>query len=196
MNKIVNSLGRKIGISIDEKIKIDNEKLEFWLKRFCPCLKNVPSGKVDYQIYLTLDQNEVVSANDFESHIQGMWSNGCESFLAKYVAQVFQQLMLKDDILIVPAACITLNDSAILIMGDYWQGKTSVAMYVKEHIEGIKIISDNYIAVKDDKVIGHSSFVSLRKDNSHTAIYGTSIVERNNRLFFESEEDSCSYQLS
>jgi len=173
------------------KITFPNLKLElfqFWLNRFCP---NISEGnnctKFDYEIIC----NDSLKYDyiEFENSIElfGLWEN-CESSLAKLVTQVFQKLLVEDDIFIFPAACVEKNGNGLLIIGDFWQGKSSTAIYMDQNFD-FNIISDNYVAVKNNYIIGASKFISLRKENNCFKLNSKNILEINNRLFYERENN-------
>ena len=161
---------------------VNEEMFDFWLNRFCPnvekinCTTNVDitieyeySESNDY----TIQNNKIILFGD---------KDNCESSLAKFMTQVFQKLLINDNILIIPSACIAnnANNNCILIIGDFWQGKTAIAVSVTD-MYNYELVSDNYVAIKNGRVIGATKYISVREeqkqDNNH-------LLEINNRLFY------------
>lgn len=164
-----------------------SENLFFWLKRFCPNVEIIKSNKKEnkYNFYI-----EFVDSNiyDYELKDQKIFIYGklinYESFVAKFITQCFQKLLLEDDILIVPAACVTKNNKSILIIGDFWQGKTSVAINLTKKYN-LKLGSDNYVAIKKGKIIGVTNYISLRKEEYNKNY--ESLLNINDRYFCKNE---------
>ena len=73
-------------------------------------------------------------------------------------------------------------EKAILILGDFWQGKTAVAINMNIKYK-LNIISDNYVAIKDGFVIGSTNYLSIRKENIKTN--SKSILSINDRFFYK-----------
>ena len=91
-------------------------------------------------------------------------------------------MLINEEILFVPAACVANNNNCLLILGDFWQGKTSTALNVVKKYN-LNLISDNYVAIKDGKVIGATKYISKREED--TTNISSSLLKVNNRLFFE-----------
>ena len=195
MSILFNSFDAQIELNADSNVCIEYEQLQFWLKRFCPNIQTRQSGEADYRINLLIGNQNSIKLKENESNISGNWAKGDESFLAKYITQVFQKVLLPSDIFYVPAACVVCKEAAILIMGDFWQGKTSVALNSAKMIEGAAVLSDNYIAIKGDSVIGHTDYISLRNDNAHIETDENPIVIRNGRKFFCNKYENKDYKI-
>lgn len=165
---------------------VSEEKLNFWINRFCPSVEKI-NHTTNTDIVITYEYSK---SNDYtiqnNNIILSGDKNNCESSLAKFITQVFQKLLINDNILIIPSACIANNDNnCILIIGDFWQGKTAVAVSVTD-MYNYKLVSDNYVAIKNGRVIGATKYISVREeqrqDNNH-------LLEINNRLFYP--KDIC-----
>ena len=161
-------------------INIDN--IIFWLERFCPALKILEESK-EYNLSIECRisfENKLVESNG-NYILFGKYNNNCESYLAKFVTQVFAKLIIEDDFLIVPAACVENEEkNVVLIMGDFGQGKTSVAHELIKN-KKFKMISDNYVIIKNNKVIGSTKHLSVRKENIHY------LKENDLKYFFEKD---------
>lgn len=165
------------------KLEMQKEKdLDFWIKRFCPNVE-ILIQKVNFDIVIecidSIKYDYVVENNYIK--IYGTMNN-YSSFLAKFITQVFQKLLINEEILFVPAACVANNNNCLLILGDFWQGKTSTALNVVKKYN-LNLISDNYVAIKDGKVIGATKYISKREED--TTNISSSLLKVNNRLFFE-----------
>lgn len=170
------------------KLKLENpkvENLDFWLERFCPnieLLLSLSNGcDVDFSIELyDSDVYDYILENN-TIKLYGQRDN-YESYLAKFITQVFQKLLLDDDIFIFPAACVANEKDCILIIGDFWQGKTSTALNISKTYN-LNLVSDNYIAIKKGKVIGATKYLSIRKEDVETCFH--TLLTINDRLFFD-----------
>lgn len=177
----------QIQIIPDNGVKLDWQQLTFWLKRFCPNVVAQVQETVHHRIYLITHTENTVCINNSNTILQGKWDEGTESALAKYITQVFQKELVKSNIFFVPAAAIAIKEKLVLIMGDFWQGKTTVALHAAKQIKGAQVLTDNYIAIKDDKVIGHTNYLSIRNDNKHITNEEVVLINRNNRRFIQNE---------
>ena len=174
--------------------KPKTENLDFWLQRFCPsviiladkqksdfsiiCLLKRKSDYIDYRV-----KNKKI-------YLYGKLDN-YESYLAKFITQTFQSLLIKDDIFFLPSACIyNKHNECVLIIGDYWQGKTTVATKTCEQ-GNYKILTDNYIAIKNDCVIGGTKFLSTREQINQNDVK----LVNNNRYFFENKNNDSNIKL-
>lgn len=106
------------------------------------------------------------------------------SYIAKFITQCFQKLLIKENILIIPASCIANKNNALLVIGDFWQGKTSSAINISSKYK-YNLISDNYVAIKDGYVIGTTSFISVRKEDIKDK--NNSIFNVNDRYFYNNK---------
>lgn len=158
------------------------EELDFWLYRFCPSVNKIDSvDKYDISIecFESSFYDYLVDGNKIK--LYGNMKN-YSSFLAKFITQVFQKLLIYENILFVPAACVGNNKDCLLILGDFWQGKTSTALSIANK-HNLHLLSDNYIAIKDGIVIGATKYISKRKEDSNNSDESLLIV--NQRCFFE-----------
>ena len=157
---------------------------KFWLYRFCPginfiekstlyhfTIKCIQSSKHEYKL---VNKTLYIFGN-FENY---------ESFMAKLITQVFQMLLIKERILILPAACVGKNNDCLLIIGDFGQGKTSTAIHLYEK-NNLELITDNYVAIKNSKVIGSTMFLSIREENNKLLKDYKKVFTLNNRMFYE-----------
>ena len=167
------------------KLKLENLKeknLDFWLERFCPNIE-ILTKKFNYDMSIECIDSikyDYVVENNYIT-IYGKMNN-YSSFLAKFITQVFQKLLIYEGILFVPAACVANNNNCLLILGDFWQGKTSTALNIVKKYD-LNLISDNYVAIKDGNVIGSTKYISKRGED--TANISRSLLKVNNRFFFE-----------
>lgn len=177
-----------IKLSFGDEIELDS--LFFWIKRFCPSVSiDMEIHKYEIEINCIKSDYYDLSETDTIIQIYGNWLKS-EDFLAKYVTQVMQKILIKEKLLIIPASCVEIEkNKCILFIGDFWQGKTiSAANFANFYSK--KMISDNYVMIRDGKVCGCSDYVSLpeimvdRRDNS----FYKKITVRNNRIFYERKE--------
>ena len=114
------------------------------------------------------------------------------SFLAKFITQVFQYLLISEEILFIPAACVSNDKKCLLILGDFWQGKTSTALNITKKYD-FNLVSDNYVAIKNCKVIGATKYISKRQEDvSDDKI---SLLKVNERCFYKNESKLNTYSL-
>lgn len=162
--------------------------LNFWLKRFCPSVVEVNikiNKKIDSNLIIEIKKSEkfdyIVNENNITIFGQ-ITAN--ESFIAKFITQCFQKILIDDDILIIPAACVANKGKGLLIVGDFWQGKTSSAINISSKYN-YELISDNYVAIKYGKIIGATSYISIRKEDVN--YIHKSIINVNDRFFYKNK---------
>lgn len=167
------------------KLKLESEKekdLDFWIQRFCPNVE-VLNSLVNYDISIECfdnkDCNYIIENNNIKLYGN---MNNYSSFLAKFITQVFQKELIADEILFVPAACISDKQNSLLIVGDFWQGKTSTALNIANKYN-LSVVSDNYVAIKNCKVVGATKYISKREED--TINISNSLLKINNRYFFK-----------
>lgn len=163
--------------------KKTTDTFDFWLKRFCPSVKEIQYSdklKVDLEIEVVESKriNYIVKNNKIT--LFGNISDNT-SYVAKFVTQCFQKLLIEENILIIPAACVSKRKEALLLIGDFWQGKTSSALNISSTYQ-YDLISDNYVAIKDGNVIGATSFISVRKEDIKNK--EDSILSVNDRYYY------------
>ena len=172
-------------------IKLEDENinmLNFWLERFCTNIEIIDKceGTIDLHIEFKNSKYYDYFINENETHITICGAKTINnSFIAKFITQCFQKLLIEEDILIIPAACVcNYQNSCLLIIGDFWQGKTSVSMNLAS-IKNNRLISDNYVAIKNEKIIGATKYISIRKEDikdNKKALYNI-----NDRFFYKNE---------
>ena len=178
-----NCFGKIISIKL---YKISNEVLDFWLKGFCPSIikiKNCKKLKVDLEIIVVKSKKINYSINGNKIILYGDIGDNI-SYIAKFATQCFQKLLINEDILIIPASCVAKDGNVLLIIGDFWQGKTSSALNISLAYK-YNLISDNYVAIKDGYVIGATSFISVRKEDIKSE--NDAIFNINDRYFFNNK---------
>lgn len=166
--------------------KKPTEMLLFWLKRFCPSvveLKKIRITKIDMKINIVQSKKNNYSIRGNEIKLYGQIFEN-ESYLAKFITQCFQKLLIKDNILIIPASCVSNGKEGLLIIGDFWQGKTSSAINIASSYN-YDLVSDNYVAIKDGFIIGATSYISIRKEDID--INSNSIFNINDRYFYNNK---------
>ena len=157
--------------------------LIIWLKRFCPGIQEIEKAKIekiDMCITIIHEKKCNYSINGKDIILYGEILDS-ESYLAKFITQCFQKLLIKENILIIPAACVAKEKEGLLVIGDFWQGKTSSAMGISSAFN-YDLVSDNYVAIKDGFIIGTTSFISIRKENINSVT--NSIFNINDRYFY------------
>ena len=160
---VVECFEERIEILAEQKEIVNWEELKFWMKRFIPGVRE-DSGETGHRIHLIPKNENTLESDNADSYLSGGFSDDCESFIAKYTQQMFAKLLLRKGYLLIPAACAQRNGKAVLLLGDYWQGKTSVVMKLVTDL-GYSIISDNYVILHDGTVIGGTNHISVRKEN-------------------------------
>lgn len=160
--------------------------LLFWLKRFCPSvieLKKAKIEKVDMKITIIQSEkyNYSIKGNDIILYGRILEN---ESYLAKFITQCFQKILIKENILIIPASCVSNGKEGLLVIGDFWQGKTASAINISSSFN-YDLVSDNYVAIKDGNIIGATSFISIRKEDIKSKT--NSIFNINDRYFYNNK---------
>lgn len=159
------------------------DMFDFWLKRFCPSIIKIQQTeqiKIDLKIEIVKSEKTNYSVKNNKITLFGNISDNT-SYIAKFVTQCFQKLLIGDNILVIPAACVAKGKDALLLIGDFWQGKTSSALNISS-VYKYDLISDNYVAIKDGKVIGATSFISVRKEDIKNQ--DDSIFSINDRYYY------------
>ena len=172
------------------KLVLESEKekdLDFWIQRFCPNVE-ILDYKIDFDIGIecfdSLQYNYIIQNGSIKLYGK---MNNYSSFLAKFVTQVFQKELINDEILFIPAACICNEKDSLLILGDFWQGKTSTALNISKSHD-LNVLSDNYVAIKDCRVVGATKYISKREEDIINN--NNSLLKINNRYFFENLNNS------
>lgn len=168
--------------------------LIFWLKRFCPNIQEIENAKIEkIDMCITIihekKYNYSIKGKDIVLYGEILES---ESYLAKFITQCFQKLLIKENILIIPAACVANRKVGLLVIGDFWQGKTSSAMNISSAFN-YDLVSDNYVAIKDGFIIGTTSFISVRKENINSIT--NSIFNINDNRYFYDNSFCCNNDL-
>lgn len=174
---------KKISIKLYEK---PNEMLDFWLKRFCPSIIKIQDSvnlKKDLEIIINKSEKTNYRIRNNKIFLYGTIRDNI-SYIAKFITQCFQKLLIKENILIIPASCIANKNNALLVIGDFWQGKTSSAINISSKYK-YNLISDNYVAIKDGYIIGATSFISVRKEDIKDK--NNSIFNVNDRYFYNNK---------
>lgn len=174
---------KKISIKLYEKT---GGMLDFWLKRFCPNIikiQDLSRLKINLEIIVVKSEKTNYSIKNNKIFLFGNIRNNI-SYLAKFVTQCFQKLLIEENILIIPASCVAKENSALLVIGDFWQGKTSSALNISSKYK-YNLISDNYVAIKDGYIIGATSFISVRKEDIKDK--NNSIFSINDRYFYNNK---------
>ena len=92
---------------------------------------------------------------------------GNEGAIGKYISQVFQKLVINQKVIYVHASCVSKGNDGVIIIGDFGQGKTSVALECTIQDKEVQLLSDNGIAIKDNKIIGYANSIALRTVNTN-----------------------------
>lgn len=192
---VVECFDERVEILAEQKEIVNWEELKFWMKRFIPGVRE-DSGEAEHRIHLIPKNENTLESDNADSYLSGGFSDGCESFIAKYTQQMFAKLLLRKGYLLIPAACAQRNGKAVLLLGDYWQGKTSVVMKLVTDL-GYSIISDNYVILHDGTVIGGTNHISVRKENIELlkSLSKGAVFERNNRYFYDLENNTKEYPV-
>lgn len=186
MNEVICScFNRNIKIFFKD-ICINIKEFKFWLKRDCPN-SEILNDCQTYE-YVVFCENSIITTeyNIINNTIvlRGNFKK-CEAWLAKFISQLFQKLLLKDQIIFLNAACVIFNNEAALMIGDFGQGKTSTAMAINESLKSSILLSDNYVAIKDNHVIGATDYISIRDENN----YAQEKIKKSNLLFNKNNRD-------
>ena len=142
------------------------ERIDFWIKKFTPSVKEDKGELIDCFVYLENNSkiNKVSETNKKSLLIGNIKGN--EGSIGKYVSQIFQKLVIKNGIIFVHGSAVSFKDRGVIIIGDYGQGKTSLALGCTIKDKRILLLSDNCVAIKDNKIIGSTSSISLRQANN------------------------------
>ena len=154
-------------VSVDfKKISLEQIKtIDFWIKRFTPSAKVSEKHKSHYRVTIKEHKNNCYKELFNHSIIMGKIT-GNEGAIGKYISQVFQKLVIDQKIIYVHASCVSKGDNGVIIIGDFGQGKTSVALECIMQDKKAQLLSDNGIAIKDDKIIGYANSIALRTVNT------------------------------
>ena len=82
-------------------------------------------------------------------------------------SKVFQKLVINQKVIYVHASCVSKGNDGVIIIGDFGQGKTSVALECTIQDKEVQLLSDNGIAIKDNKIIGYANSIALRTVNTN-----------------------------
>lgn len=174
---------KKISIKLYEKV---DDMLDFWLKRFCPSIIKIQDSsqlKFDLEIFVIKSEKINYSIKNNKIFLFGNIRDNI-SYIAKFVTQSFQKLLIEENILIIPASCVSKRNRALLVIGDFWQGKTSSALNISSKYK-YNLISDNYVAIKDGYIVGATSFISVRMEDIKDK--NNSIFSVNDRYFYNNK---------
>lgn len=174
---------KKISIKLYEKV---DDMLDFWLKRFCPSIIKIQDSsqlKFDLEIFVIKSEKINYSKKNNKIFLFGNIRDNI-SYIAKFVTQSFQKLLIEENILIIPASCVSKRNRALLVIGDFWQGKTSSALNISSKYK-YNLISDNYVAIKDGYIVGATSFISVRMEDIKDK--NNSIFSVNDRYFYNNK---------
>lgn len=174
---------KKISIKLYEKV---DDMLDFWLKRFCPSIIKIQDSaqlKFDLEITVIKSEKTDYSIKNNKIFLFGNIRDNI-SYIAKFVTQSFQKLLIEENILIIPASCVSKGNRALLVIGDFWQGKTSSALNISSKYK-YNLISDNYVAIKDGYIVGATSFISVRMEDIKDK--NNSIFSINDRYFYNNK---------
>ena len=163
--KYYSDFGKCLLIEYNNCNDMQIEKIDFWIKKFTPSVEEIKCNSVDYYICIqnSLELNKVIEKSH-ESCLIGNISEN-EASIGKYISQLFQKLVINDGIIFVHGAGVAMDNKGVIIIGDYGQGKTSVALGCIMNNKNIILLSDNCVAVKEKEIIGSTSSISLRKVN-------------------------------
>ena len=178
------------------KLVLEKEKekeLDFWIQRFCPNIE-ILTEEVNFDISIECfdckEYNYIIQKDKIK--LYGSMNN-YSSFLAKFITQVFQKELIDEGILFVPAACIANKQNSLLVLGDFWQGKTSTALNISKEYN-LNLVSDNYVAIKNCKIIGATKYISKREEDTNNI--NDSLLMINNRCFFENTNNLNIHNLN
>ena len=149
------------GIS-QEQIKT----IDFWIKRFTPSVKVTEKYKSNYKVIIKECKEDCYKELFNHSIIMGKIA-GNEGAIGKYISQVFQKLVINQKVIYVHASCVSKGNDGVIIIGDFGQGKTSVALECTRQDKEVQPLSDNGIAIKDNKIIGYANSIALRTVNTN-----------------------------
>lgn len=182
---IYKCINKTVKVNIEKSINYSEAELQFWLERFVPGISSINTKKTNFVINLKSSNYNNIIEGDEKSILSGTFNKGFESSLAKYVSQIFAKLLIIDEYFLIPGACVEKDSNALILVGDVWQGKTSVACSLIENFN-YYLISDNYLIIKDNKVIAGTKYISVREENKSLLdkIHADILIERNNRKFY------------
>lgn len=192
----ISCINKVIELKFSDSIIFDREELIFWLERFVPGVRISTSNSIDYTILINKSNTNHIKYDNSKTIISGVFKYDLESSIAKYTSQLFAKLLIDDGYFLIPGACVAKNNTSLIIVGDFWQGKTSVALSLFDNFN-YDIISDNYIIIKNDKVICGTKHISIRKENTKLVnkINKKYLLYKNNRLFYDSENSKNQYNI-
>lgn len=176
------------GIS-QEQIKA----IDFWIKRFTPSVKVSVKHKSDYKVIIK-EYKENCYKELFNHSIISGKITGNEGAIGKYISQVFQKLVINQKVIYVHASCVSKGNEGVIIIGDFGQGKTSVALECTIQDKETQLLSDNGIAIKDNKIIGCANSIALRTVNTtmlNKIDDSKATLKCDNMTFFNFESNFC-----
>lgn len=175
---------------------INSTELKFWIERFVPNVKisDVKTTKIEFKIHCidSIEGPNIKRGNTNEVYLFNNWSQSSFGYLGKFISQIFQMILIEEGIYFFPGACVSHYNKAILFVGDYWQGKTSVVMGMMKDAKNL-LISDNVVGFDGNKIIGGTKYVSCRKENKHVSFdkpEKMKVFEVNGRSYFNLEDYS------
>lgn len=189
-------INQTLEITTSKSIKINLEEFKFWLERFIPNLEYASNKPKNFTLFIKNCKKNKCIVNEDNIILQGQFNPNCESFLAKFISQIFAKLLIENDYHLVQAACVAKNNKALLIVGDFGQGKTSLSFELFNKYD-CNFISDNYVIIHKNKVIAGTKHLSFRQENIKylNEQKQKSIFKKNNRYFFPNDMIKREYPI-
>ncbi len=192
MYKCYSDFGKKVLIEYNNCSEEAIQKVDFWIKKFTPNVKEVITSNGAFRLFINNCNNycDVYESKTFSTLTGNVDSS--TSSIGKYISQIFQRLLINDGIIFVHASCVALENKGVIILGDYAQGKTSIALGCNNKDNNITIVSDNGIAIKDGRIIGGTNYISLRNNNTRmlSQINKDNTFNHINRVYYDYTNDT------
>lgn len=166
-NYYISSLNIDLSLKLNPKIDSKSD-LYFWLRNFIPSVKLVDfSNNPILDITCLQSEYAYCEVKNYNINLFNDWNLETEfpTYVPKFISQIFQPFINQLDMFTVPASAICLGKKAILFLTDYWQGKTSCALYTLKKHEEVSLISGSRIVAKGLKIISGARFISLMDKN-------------------------------
>jgi len=163
-------LGVKILVIVDAAMDI--KSFSFWVNRFCCNIQiNICAESVecDYTLYIQKAEKQMY-LTETTSTMFGLENISDKDYpwIAKYVSQIFEYFFEHNNMCQIHSVSIgDDNGKAIMLIGDYWQGKTSSALMATKKHPNLKILSDYYTVYSNGKLTGYNEMIQLNNSNRH-----------------------------
>ncbi|MGN6713644.1 hypothetical protein [Anaerocolumna jejuensis] len=186
-------------ILVKTNIEINIDIFSFWVHRFCSNAGIFVCDNCDaynYTLYIQ-KADERLYMTEASSSLIGIenMSDNDYPWIAKYISQIFEYFFELDNTCQIHSVSIgdmvleSNNDKAIMLLGDYWQGKTSIAVTTTNKFSDLKILSDFYTTFSNGKTVGYNKMIQLHNSNCHVSLSNEAVKQLDERTYFKNDNN-------